>query len=233
MTDLFSSAFPSGVSPGTHSEPAAIATRLVVALVLGGAVSWIYNATRRPNERTSTFPTTLILLAVLIALVTQIIGDNVARAFSLVGALSIVRFRTVVRDTRDTAFVIFAVVTGMAVGAQNLWAAGIGVLVVGAASFIRHFRRIKAPESVTPLRLTVRHALALETEGEIIAILKERCADYETVSVGTPKLGAALESVFEIRLAPAETPSVLVRLLNRVDGVIGSDCRRTDLDLRD
>ena len=51
-----------------------------------------------------------MLLTILIAMVTMVIGNNMARAFGLVGALSIVRFRTVVEDTRDTAFVIFAVV---------------------------------------------------------------------------------------------------------------------------
>src|SRR5439155_25798303 len=63
---------------------------------------------------------TLVLLTVLISLVTVVIGGSVARAFGLVGALSIVRFRTVVEDTRDTAFVIFAVAVGMGVGAGFL-----------------------------------------------------------------------------------------------------------------
>ena len=72
-------------------------------------------------------------------MVTQVIGDNVARAFSLVGALSIVRFRTVVRDTQDTAYVIFAVVVGMAVGAKNPWVAFIGLGLVGAAALRRPF----------------------------------------------------------------------------------------------
>ena len=71
------------------------------------------------NEEAESFVVTLVLLTILIAMVTQVIGDNVARAFSLVGALSIVRFRTVVRDTQDTAYVIFAVAVGMAVGANN------------------------------------------------------------------------------------------------------------------
>src|SRR2546430_13730647 len=62
---------------------------------------------RRP-PRSTLFPYTTLFRS------TQVIGDNVARAFSLVGALSIVRFRTVVRDTQDTAYVIFAVVVGMA-----------------------------------------------------------------------------------------------------------------------
>ena len=75
-----------------------------------------------------------MLLSCLIAMATQIIGDNVARAFSLVGALSVVRFRTVVKDTQDTAFVIFAVVVGMAAGADNLAVGLVGLIVVGVAS---------------------------------------------------------------------------------------------------
>ena len=99
--------------------PAEVAVRLVAALVLGLLVAWIYRRTRPEADVAASFPGTLVLLAVLIAMVTQVIGDNIARAFSLVGALSIVRFRTVVRDTQDTAFVIFAVVVGMAVGARS------------------------------------------------------------------------------------------------------------------
>jgi hypothetical protein len=76
--------------------------RLVAAMVLGGIVAQIYRHSRA--EPASSFTVTLVLLAILIAMVTQVIGDNVARAFSLVGALSIVRFRTVVRDTQDTAY---------------------------------------------------------------------------------------------------------------------------------
>src|SRR6185369_5103087 len=83
----------------------------------------------------ASFPTTLVLLCTLIAMVTQVIGESVARAFSLVGALSIVRFRTVVRDTQDTAYVIFAVAVGMAVGAQAPWVGLIGIVVVGATAF--------------------------------------------------------------------------------------------------
>ncbi len=82
--------------------PVEIFTRLAVALLLGFVVAGIYKATRKSSG--SSFPATLVLLSVLIAMVTQVIGDNVARAFSLVGALSIVRFRTVVRDTQDTAY---------------------------------------------------------------------------------------------------------------------------------
>ena len=110
MSDFFASG-------NVSREPLTVFLRLIVAMVMGGMVAAIYRRTRYASQTTSSFTVTLVLLSILIAMVTQVIGDNVARAFSLVGALSIVRFRTVVRDTQDTAYVIFAVAVGMAVGA--------------------------------------------------------------------------------------------------------------------
>src|SRR5688500_20023941 len=108
--------------------------RLLAALGLGAVVELVYRATRPASDVAPSFMMTLVLLSILIAMVTQVIGDNVARAFSLVGALSIVRFPTVVRDTQDTAYVIFAVAVGMAVGAGHpvLALSGIGVVTLAA-----------------------------------------------------------------------------------------------------
>jgi hypothetical protein len=113
----------------------AIVLRLAGALVLGAMVAVIYRWTRGDVAASESFTVTLVLLAILIAMVTQVIGDNVARAFSLVGALSIVRFRTVVRDTQDTAYVIFAVAVGMAMGASNATVGLVGLGTVGLAAY--------------------------------------------------------------------------------------------------
>src|SRR6187402_859833 len=115
-----------GVAAATPDPLAVIVIRLIVATVFGAAVAFVYRRTRRMPA--SSFTITLVLLAILIAMVTQVIGNNVARAFSLVGALSIVRFRTVVRDTQDTAYVIFAVAVGMAMGANHPLVAVIGIV---------------------------------------------------------------------------------------------------------
>src|SRR3954452_19838939 len=106
---------------------------LCAAFVGGVLVSIIYKSTRPRSHVTPSFPPTLVLLAILIAMVTQVIGVSVARAFGLVGALSIVRFRTVVRDTQDTAFVIFSVVVGMACGAGSYVIPAVGIVVGGIA----------------------------------------------------------------------------------------------------
>src|SRR3954454_7618177 len=132
MPDFLTAPF----SNAWNVNPLYVLARLVAALAMGSIIAWIYDRTDRGGDRGMSFPTTLVLLCALVAMATQVIGDNVARAFSLVGALSIVRFRTVVRDTRDTAFVIFSVVVGMAIGARNPWVAVIGLGVMTAAAFI-------------------------------------------------------------------------------------------------
>lgn len=193
-----------------------VLVRLLIASALGAIVAWIYRRTRA--EISPTFSATLVLLAVLIAMVTQVIGDSVARAFSLVGALSIVRFRTVVRDTQDTAFVIFAVVVGMASGASDPRIAAIGIAVVGAAAFI--MRPADTDESsgasfVLNLRVGAGHDL----NGPIGEAVDAVAAHRRLISVGTARQGIALEAAYVLRLRPRRTPDELVKVLNRIDGV--------------
>src|ERR1051326_2837451 len=121
------------LSDSGHVSPGELSWRIGTAFVFGCLVALIYRGTHRNGPIAPTFPRTLVLLSILIAMVTSVIGDTVARAFSLVGALPIVRFRTVVRDTQDTAFVIFAVIVGMAVGSNHLWVAIIGIVVISIA----------------------------------------------------------------------------------------------------
>src|SRR5262245_42661224 len=82
-----------------------LAARLAAAFLLGCVAASLQYLASGKSSRRSERPlrATLVLLSVLLAMVTLVIGDNLARAFGLVGALSIVRFRTVVADTRDTA----------------------------------------------------------------------------------------------------------------------------------
>jgi len=193
--------------------------RLLAALLLGMIVAWIYLRTTKSRELGSSFPITLVLLAVLIAMVTQVIGDSVARAFSLVGALSIVRFRTVVRDTRDTAYVIFAVVVGMAVGAHNLWVATIGIAIIGIAAFIMAARE-KVPKNSEPtFLLTIRLGLGHDLDKLAGSVFDAHLGERKLVSVATAKQGSSLEFICETRLRPGGSPEEMIKALNRLEGV--------------
>ena len=200
-------------------SPLDVFLRLVAAVVLGGGVAWIYRSTRDPNDAGPTFPATLVLLSVLIAASTQVIGDNVARAFSLVGALSIVRFRTVVRDTQDTAFVIFAVVTGMAVGAGDLAVAGLCFAVVGAAALLMKPRAVKSPVSGAAFLVTLRAGLGHDMEAIAGPLLDAHMARRQLVGMTTAKQGLAVEVTFRGALKNGANVEQLVKTLNRTEGI--------------
>jgi len=200
-------------------SPLDVFLRLVAAVVLGGGVAWIYRTTRDPNDAGPTFPATLVLLSVLIAASTQVIGDNVARAFSLVGALSIVRFRTVVRDTQDTAFVIFAVVTGMAVGAGDLAVAGMCFAVVGAAALLMKPRAVKSPVSGAAFLVTIRAGLGHDIEAVAGPLLDAHMARRQLVGMTTAKQGLAVDVTFRGALKEGANVEQLVKTLNRTEGI--------------
>ena len=197
-----------------------VLVRLALALVFGGAVAWVYCATRKSHPVAASFPTTLVLLSVLICMVTQVIGDNVARAFSLVGASSIVRFRSVVRDTEDTAYVIFAVVVGMAIGAKNPWVAVLGLCVVAAAAFLMMLIRPSEAQAEDPdYVLSLRVGLGQDLNKLLDGQCDSHITDRKLLSMGTGKQGIALTVIYQVRLRSGGSPDELVRVLNRTEGV--------------
>ena len=139
----------------TLGEWGDIAGRLLGAALLGAAVARLYAYHRPPEERTRGFAQALILLAPLITMVTMAVGGNVAAAFTLVGTLAIVRFRTVVRDTRDTVYVIFAVAVGMAMGQLSIAVAVLGTLVLGLVILLIRRLQPTPPLPVAQLRLLI------------------------------------------------------------------------------
>jgi len=108
-----------------------ILLNLGVSLVLGLCLSIAYAMTRKDCVERKTMIHTLVLLTMTIAVAMMIIGNNLARAFGLVGAVSIIRFRTAMKNPRDMAFVFIVIVVGMSSGLGAFLLASIA-----AASFI-------------------------------------------------------------------------------------------------
>lgn len=220
----------SGESPATAGV---LAVRLLLALVFGGAVAVVYRASHG-REKSDGLPltTTLVLLSILIAMVSMVIGNSVPRAFSLVGALSIVRFRTVVDDTRDTAFVIFSVIVGMAAGTGLVWVPLVGIPVVSLASIgLSRLGLATAAGQIQNCQdlectLVVRLALGRDPDSTIGAILSGHLAHHRVTSVGTARQGAAVEVTYHVRLQPQATMTGLVTELNQIEGVMSVELNR-------
>ncbi|HYP09070.1 MAG TPA: DUF4956 domain-containing protein [Bryobacteraceae bacterium] len=218
-------------SPGPAVAPLDILTRFVAALLCGFAIAWLHRRTRHNTDPSVSFFSTLVLLSVLIAMVTQVIGDNVARAFSLVGALSIVRFRTVLRDTEDTAYVIFAVVTGMAVGARNVWVAGLGMLVIAAAAVVLKWSFVSGRDPEPDYLLTVRFGLGNNMQTLIAQPFSANLQRHDLLKIGTTRQGASFEATFLARLRPGTAAEEFVQQLNQVNGIHDVQIERRILEL--
>jgi hypothetical protein len=104
---------------GMVYSPTDIIFNLVLSFVLGFILSVVYKKTHKGLSYSQSFMLTIVFLTIIIAIVMMIIGNNLARAFALVGALSIIRFRTVVKDTKDTAYIFMALSAGMASGTAS------------------------------------------------------------------------------------------------------------------
>jgi hypothetical protein len=205
---------------GSQISATEILARLVVAAIFGGLVAFVYRRSRNEIDISPTFPPTLVLLSILIAMVTQVIGDNVARAFSLVGALAIVRFRTVVRDTQDTAFVILAVVVGMAVGASAPWVAGIGLGLVAVVAIM--MKQPATGDYITghlPLLVKIRIGLGHDAEALLGSTLDVYFSHRRLESIETAKHGVSIDVAYEAKMREPGTAEQLVRALNRIEGV--------------
>ena len=114
------------------------ALRLLLSFALGIFIVNIYQWTHSGIPQKS-FTDTLIILCMLISVVMVIIGDSIARAFSLVGALSIIRFRTAIQDPRDIGFVFYALAVGMAVGAGNPSVAILATFLMGVIILVMYY----------------------------------------------------------------------------------------------
>src|SRR5690554_6897594 len=109
---------------------------LMVALVCGILISLLYRWTYRGLSYSSTFVNTIILLTMIMSVVIMVIGNNLATAFGLVGAMSIIRFRTAIKDTQDIMFIFFALAIGLACGVGLFSVAIVGTLVIGVIFYV-------------------------------------------------------------------------------------------------
>jgi hypothetical protein len=115
-----------------------LATRGAVAVALGLVLALVYRGTHKGLSYSQSFTQTVVFITLIVALVMMTVRNSLATAFTLVGAMSIIRFRTVVKDTRDTAFVFAALAVGMAAGLGYLDVAAFGGGCVVALALALH-----------------------------------------------------------------------------------------------
>ncbi len=114
----------------TLSTPETLLFALLLSFTLGHAIGWVYMWSHDSLSYSKTFVVSLTVLPVIVALMMLLMSASILVAFGLLAVFAVVRFRNVLKDTRDTTFVMWVIVEGMAVGTLRYSSAVIGMLFV-------------------------------------------------------------------------------------------------------
>lgn len=166
------------------------------ALLLGFVLSAVYLFIGKRN-RSSGFAITLVILPATIAIVILLVGSNVARAFSLAGVFSLIRFRSAPGEAKDISLIFVAMVTGLACGMGYLFVGVLVVCLIGGVLILLNMTGYAQPkEKEKELRITVPEDLNYQDTFE--EILERYTREYVLEKVKTTNLGSYFELTYRI-----------------------------------
>ena len=189
---------------------------LTVALACGFLISLVYRWTHTEPGYSTRFVNSIVLLPMITAIVVMVIGNNLARAFGLVGAMSLIRFRTAIRDPADTVFIFFSLAVGMATGVGLHSTAITGTVFIGIIIYI-----LSRVNHTYPGRLefSLRFSLSGEEEAPYLPVLERYCKRYKPTNVKSRKGGDLFEFSFHVTLKDVDKSDKFIRELGRIQGI--------------
>lgn len=192
---------------------------LLLAFVLGQLLAWLYYFTHSGLSYSRSFVQSLILITVIIAMVMSTIAGSFIVAVGLMGALSIIRFRNMIKDTRDIAFIFCALVIGMACGSQRYAIAIVGTLVL---CLIILYLYLSDFGSHQPHNAFLRFSLQghITAAHPIVSILKKFCSSHTMVSSQEGDFGDPnVEYAYQILIKNAAKNELMLSELHKVEGI--------------
>lgn len=191
---------------------------LLLAFVLGVLLARTYSRTHEGLSYSRSFTQSLVIMAVVITVLMTIVGDSIVTAFGLLGALALVRFRNVLKDTRDTVFVLMAIVIGVSLGTQRFVTGIVGTMAMLALVWYLESVSFGALERFHGY-LTIRLAASPSTQSDSEAVLGRFCLRYRQVSRRQSDNDDSAEVVYQVGLRDRNRVGDLVAELRDVRGV--------------
>jgi uncharacterized membrane protein YhiD involved in acid resistance len=192
---------------------------LLVAFICGLIVAFFYKITYRGPGVSYSFLNSLIVLSMITAVVIMVIGNNLARAFGLVGAMSIIRFRTAIKDTQDIIFIFFSLAIGMACGVGLHLLALFSSLIIGFITFAFTKANITS-QSKRDFLLQFKYlAMDGHEEAPFISIFKKYCKSSKLINTKALKDEDSLELSYHIVLKDLKYSVEFINLLKGSKGV--------------
>jgi uncharacterized membrane protein YhiD involved in acid resistance len=193
---------------------------VLVAMVCGIFIALIYKYTYRGLNYSTAFTISLIMLTMITAIVIMVIGNNLARAFGMVGAMSIIRFRTAVKDTSDIMFIFFGLTIGLAAGVKLYSIAIFGTFFIGLVYFLLMKINFSLPQSREFLIQIIAQSDNLP-DNPFSETLDKYCRRYKLVNLKSlgEEENEMLEFSYYINLRNEERGNELVTEIRKHDGV--------------
>lgn len=204
----------------TMSESLTFGTTLLVvfsSLALGLCISAVYMLTHKNEEYNASFVVTLIMLPAIIAMIIYLIGNNVARAFSLAGAFSLIRFRSAAGDPKDIAYVFFTLGVGLACGMGYIGYAALFAAILCAVMTVLTLLNYGSRHS-GPLRLRIVIPEDMDYNNAFDETLREYTASYRCVRVKTTDFGSLFEITYDITMKDIADSKAFIDKLRSKNG---------------
>jgi len=199
--------------------PGGLLLSLLLAFVLGQVIAWVYYFTHSGLSYSRSFVQSLVLITVVVAMVMAVIGNNIITAVGLMGALALIRFRNVIKDTRDVAFIFCALVVGMAAGSQRYLTAIIGTVILCAIATYLHLTNFGMHEPTNGfLRFSLKGHIG--ADHPIPGILKRFCGHFVLISAQDSSFGnSTVEYAYQLMVKNADKNEQMLTELQQVEGI--------------
>lgn len=172
---------------------------ITAAIILGFLISLVYMRTTKKAGYSPSFTVTLIMLPVIISIIILLVGNNVARAFSLAGAFSLIRFRSAPGEPKDIVYVFFTLAVGLCCGMGYIGYAIIFTIILCLVMLILDVTRFAMPKTKA-MSLKIIVPEDLNYEGVFDEILNSYTTNYKIQSIRTRDFGALFELNYSIHL---------------------------------
>ncbi|MCP4679360.1 MAG: DUF4956 domain-containing protein [Deltaproteobacteria bacterium] len=194
--------------------PMDIAIVLFLSFFLTMIVGFVYRYTHRGVSYSQSYVHTLVIMGTVVAVIMLIIGSNIARAFALVGALSIVRFRNAMKETRDIGFIFMAMAIGMAVGTRFYLLAVFSAVVLSAFVVVLYKFNLFAKE-VRERILRIQLPVDRDHEQAFEEPFRTFLDEFRIISVETVRAGVLQEVVYSVVMKKKVAPKDLLEAIRK------------------
>ncbi len=193
---------------------------IIVAMLCGIAIAVLYRHTYKGLNYSAAFTISLVMLTMITAIVIMVIGNNLARAFGLVGAMSIIRFRTAVKDASDIMFIFFALTIGLASGVKLYSIAIFGTIIVGLVYLIIIQFNFALPQKREFLIQITAKGAALP-ENPFQKVFQDHCKKQKLINVKTvgEEDNEIMEFSYYIKLRDEDNSKAFVSDIKEIPGV--------------